>query len=98
MLIKDLSQCVEKTVTLQGWVANKRDGKGLVFIILRDGSSQCQCIGDLNNLGDEIFEKSLSLGLESSIKVTGKVVVDERQIGGYEVHLTALEIIQNDKD
>ncbi len=98
MLIKDLSQCVEKTVTLQGWVANKRDGKGLVFIILRDGSSQCQCIGDLNNLGDEIFEKSLSLGLESSIKVTGKVVVDERQIGGYEVHLTALEIIQNVKD
>ena len=98
MQIKDLSKFVEKEVTLKGWVANRRDGKGLVFIILRDGSGQCQCIGDENLIGHIQFEAASSLGLESSVIITGKVVADERQIGGYEIHITEIEVLQNVKD
>ena len=98
MLIKDLSNFVDKNVTLKGWVANRRDGKGLVFIILRDGTGQCQCIGDINLIGEEKFNEAVSLGLESSLIVTGKVVADERQIGGYELHISDIEVLQNVKD
>ncbi len=98
MLIKELSKFVDKNVTLKGWVANRRDGKGLVFIILRDGSGQCQCIGDINLIGEEKFNSAVSLGLESSVIITGKVVADERQIGGYEVHISDIEVLQNVKD
>ncbi len=98
MLIKDLSNFVDKKVTLKGWVANRRDGKGLVFIILRDGTGQCQCIGDINLIGEEKFNEAVNLGLESSLIVTGKVVADERQIGGYELHISDIEVLQNVKD
>ena len=98
MLIKDLSNFVDKNVTLKGWVANRRDGKGLVFIILRDGTGQCQCIGDINLIGEEKFNEAVSLGLESSLALTGKVVADERQIGGYELHISDIEVLQNVKD
>jgi asparaginyl-tRNA synthetase len=98
MLIKDLSNFVDKNVTLKGWVANRRDGKGLVFIILRDGTGQCQCIGDINLIGEEKFNEAVSLGLESSLVLTGKVVADERQIGGYELHISDIGVLQNVKD
>ena len=98
MLIKDLSNFVDKNVTLKGWVANRRDGKGLVFIILRDGTGQCKCIGDINLIGEEKFNEAVSLGLESSLALTGKVVADERQIGGYELHISDIEVLQNVKD
>jgi len=98
MLIKDLSKFVGQEITLKGWVANRRDGKGLVFIILRDGSGQCQCIGDEKLIGSEKFEAASSLGLESSVILKGKVVADERQIGGYELHISDFEVLQNVKD
>lgn len=98
MLIKDLSNFADKEVTLKGWVANRRDGKGLVFIILRDGTGQCQCIGDINKLGKERFNAASSLGLESSVILTGTVVADERQIGGYELHISDIQVIQQVSD
>jgi len=98
MLIKDLSNFVNKEVTLKGWVANRRDGKGLVFINLRDGSGQCQCIVDEKLIDTEKFEAAGSLGLESSVILTGQVVADERQIGGYELHISDIDVLQNVKD
>lgn len=96
--IKDLSTHLDTTITLQGWVQNKRESKGLVFIILRDGSGFCQCIVDINVIGEDNFKNVSSLGLESSLSITGKVVSDPRQIGGYEIHVESIDIIQNCKD
>lgn len=98
MFIKDLSKYNGSEITIKGWVANRRDSKGLVFLILRDGTGQCQCIGDVNVLGAEKFDAAVSLGLESSVIVNGKVVADERQIGGFEVQLTNIEILQDVKN
>ncbi len=82
--IENLFEHNEKTVTLQGWVANKREGKGLVFLILRDGTGLCQCIFSADAVSEQVFLNAQSLGLESAVKVTGKVVKDERQVGGFE--------------
>jgi len=76
MYTKELSTQVGQTVTLKGWVANKRESKTVVFINLRDGLGMCQCILSYDDVGEEQFATAKSLGQESSIAVTGKVVED----------------------
>jgi asparaginyl-tRNA synthetase len=94
MYIKEIPQFEGKEVVLKGWVANRRDSKGLVFINLRDGSGLCQCIADANKISVEEFENAGKLSLESSAEIHGFVVKDERQIGGFEVQVTKLIVIQ----
>ena len=94
MYIKEIPQFEGKEVVLKGWVANRRDSKGLVFINLRDGSGLCQCIADANKISVEEFENAGKLSLESSAEIHGIVVKDERQIGGFEVQVTKLIVIQ----
>jgi asparaginyl-tRNA synthetase len=94
MYIKDLSGFEGKEVTLKGWVANRRDSKGLVFINLRDGSGVCQCIADATKIPENDFECAGKLGLESAVEIAGTVVKDERQIGGFEVQVSKLHVYQ----
>ncbi len=94
MYIKDLSNFEGQEVTLKGWAANKRESKGLVFIILRDGTGLCQCVVDANNVSEEIFNEAKRTTLETSLTITGKIVKDEKQIGGYELQATAVSLIQ----
>ena len=95
---KKLKDHVGQIVTLKGWVANRRESKTVVFINLRDGQGICQCILGLEDLGDELFQTAKTLGQESSVAITGKVVEDTRQIGGFELHATDLKVYQNAKD
>lgn len=94
MYIKEIPQFEGKEVVLKGWVANRRDSKGLVFINLRDGSGLCQCIADANKITEEEFENAGKLSLESAAEIHGIVVKDERQIGGFEIQVTKLIVIQ----
>ena len=94
MYIKDLSNFEGQEVTLKGWAANKRESKGLVFIILRDGTGLCQCVVDANNVSEAIFNEAKRTTLETSLTITGKIVKDEKQIGGYELQATAVSLIQ----
>jgi asparaginyl-tRNA synthetase len=98
MHTNNLKNFVNQEVTLKGWVANKRESKTVVFINLRDGQGMCQCILGAEDIDEEQFETAKSLGLESSIAVTGKVVEDTRQIGGYELHVSKLKVYQNAVD
>ncbi|MFH1320367.1 MAG: amino acid--tRNA ligase-related protein [Bacteroidota bacterium] len=93
MQIKDFYKYERKQITVKGWVANKRTGKGIVFIILRDGSGFAQCVVSEDNVSSELFENARILTQESSVELTGKVVKDERQVGGYELHVDDLKII-----
>ncbi len=94
MYIKDLSKYEDQVITLKGWVANKRESKGLVFIVLRDGSGLCQCVVDAALVSEELFNEARKATLETSLVITGKIVKDEKQIGGYELQTTTLELIQ----
>jgi asparaginyl-tRNA synthetase len=84
---------VGKTVRLQGWVSNKRSGKGLFFIVMRDGSGFCQCVVDEAKVSADVFEQARRLTMESSFSIEGTVVKDEKQIGGYELQASSLSII-----
>ncbi|MFY0675563.1 MAG: asparagine--tRNA ligase [Bacteroidia bacterium] len=91
--IQSLGSYNDKEIQLNGWVQNIRQSKGLAFIIIRDGSGFCQCVAALDSLGEEEFEKTNKLTQESSVQITGKVVKDERQIGGFELQVTGLKIV-----
>ncbi len=92
--IREFSQYENREVTIKGWVSNKRDSKGLVFLVMRDGSGFTQCVADAAKLSAEQFEAAKRLTMESSVTLTGTVVKDERQIGGYEMQISNIEIIQ----
>lgn len=92
--INHLKDFEGKSVTLKGWVFNIRSSKSLQFIELRDGSGLCQCIVAKEEVSDHVWQAADSLKQESSLEITGRVVKDDRSIGGYEIHVTGLEIIQ----
>lgn len=91
--IQDIAQYVGKKVTFQGWVQNRRDSKGIVFIILRDGTGFLQSVVLQETVGDQNFDDAKRVGLESSIRLTGTVRIDEKQIGGYELEVSEFNII-----
>ena len=71
MRIEDLAKKNGQTAQIQGWVANKRESKGLVFLNLRDGSGIVQCIVSADNIDEKLFQEIASLGLESSLEIAG---------------------------
>ncbi len=67
----------------------------MVFLNLRDGTGLCQCVVSAESVSAEIFTLAASLGLESSLSLTGKVVKDERQLGGFELQVSDLILISS---
>ena len=96
--IKDLKDSIGKEITLQGWVANKREGKGIAFIAMRDGTGFCQVVISEADMKEGAFSETKNLSLEASFSVTGKVIQDERQMGGFEIQATKFEIISESID
>jgi asparaginyl-tRNA synthetase len=93
MYIEELHRATGTSVTLKGWVSNKREGKGIVFIILRDGTGFCQCVVTEETAGSSGFQSAQNLSLESSVALTGNVIADEKQIGGYELQVSTVQPI-----
>src|SRR5665213_1604029 len=61
---------------------------------MRDGTGIIQCVGDVQELGAEKFEKLKTITLESSIVIEGAVRKDTRSKIGYEIGLKNFEILQ----
>ncbi|MCS6916785.1 MAG: asparagine--tRNA ligase [Chitinophagales bacterium] len=96
--ISRLAEYVGQQVMLQGWVANRRNSKGLVFLIVRDGSGFCQCVVAADQVAPSCFALAEHIGLESSCTLSGTVVRDERQIGGFEVQVRDLQLVGASQD
>jgi asparaginyl-tRNA synthetase len=91
--IQDFSKYEGQSVTVKGWIANKRESKTNIFIVFRDGTGFAQCVVNVDEVGEEQFAAAKSLTQESSAILTGTVVKDARQIGGFEVQVSNLEIV-----
>ncbi|HLR77181.1 MAG TPA: asparagine--tRNA ligase [Balneolaceae bacterium] len=92
--IKNLSDHVDESVTLKGWVYNYRSSKNLYFLELRDGSGICQCVIAKDAVDEKSWQGAENIHQESSIEVTGTVVEDERSTGGYELRVSELKVVQ----
>ena len=96
--IDTLSDHEGQTVTLRGWLYNKRTSKGLAFLVMRDGTGLCQCVANQDAVDPDSWEAAQAMGQESSLAVTGTVVKDPRQVGGFEVQATRVELIGASED
>ena len=96
--IKDLHRHVGQAVTLQGWLYNSRDSGKIAFLIVRDGSGLCQCVVTRSPATEPFFETARRLGQETSLRVTGVVRADPKQVGGHELDVVALEVVGESKD
>ncbi len=92
--INQLSNHEGQIVTLKGWIYNIRSSKAIHFLEVRDGTGLCQCIVSADDVTEDVFETAGTLNQESSLEITGKVMKDERSVGGYELHANGLTIIQ----
>jgi len=93
--ICDLSDFVDKEVTLAGWLYKGRSSGKIQFLVLRDGTGLCQCVVEKSKVPEELFEQLKHLGQESSLTVTGTVRADERSLGGCELAVTDAQIISS---
>jgi len=92
--IAELADYADQEVTLKGWVYNWRKKGKLRFIILRDGFGYLQCVVFQPEVDEAVWDKAVELTQESSVAVTGRVAVDARAPGGFELKVSAIDVVQ----
>lgn len=92
-IARDLTAVEGKTVTLKGWLYNKRSSGKLHFLEVRDGTGILQCVMYIKDVPAELFERAGRLPQETSLTVTGTVKPDKRSPVGFELSVTGLEVV-----
>jgi len=96
--IEDIAKYEGQSVTLKGWLHNRRSSGKIHFLTVRDGSGFIQAVMSKQAVGEEMFKRADHLGQESSIIVEGQVRADSRAPGGYEIDVTTLEVVAEAHD
>jgi aspartyl-tRNA synthetase len=92
ILIKNLSQHTDQQVTIQGWLHTLRDQKNMQFLIIRDRTGLVQ-VAHYKKGNPELADRISTLGTESALTLTGKVVKNEIvKLGGIELQLEGLNV------
>ena len=91
--IKDIASHVGEEVTLRGWIRNTRSSGKLLFILLRDGTSEIQCVAFRPDIGDEEFKAAKKISLESSVEITGTPAKHPKREGQFELAVKAVKLL-----
>jgi asparaginyl-tRNA synthetase len=92
--IKELPDHIGETVTINGWLYNKRTSGKLQFPIIRDGSGYLQCVVFKKEVSEETWKAVEEVTQESSVRVTGSVREEKRAPGGVELGVQSFEVVQ----
>ena len=86
-----LDGCHEnQRVSVRGWVYRKREGKGLIFLVVRDSTGVIQCTIKKDATAWSEAEK---ITIESSLTLEGTAKPDQRAPGGHEISADAIAIV-----
>ena len=77
-------------VAIRGWVYRKREGKALIFLLVRDSTGFIQCTV---KKGSPAWNEAERLTIESSLTLEGTAHADKRAPGGYEIAAETIAII-----
>ena len=75
--IQDIAKAEGQTVTLQGWLHNRRSSGKIHFLSVRDGTGFIQAIVSKAAVGDEKFKQADHLSQETAVVVPGTVRAGE---------------------
>src|SRR4029078_949953 len=92
--ISEIGKHDGQTVTIRGWLYNLRESGKLLFPIFRDGGGVIQGVVPKNAVPDQVFAAIKGLTQESSVIVEGKVRADKRAPGGYELHVSSVQVLE----
>jgi asparaginyl-tRNA synthetase len=95
--IEQAGKHVDRGVTIQGWLYNQRESGKLLFPIFRDGTGVIQGVVSQKEHA-EAFNALKGLPLESSVIVTGTIRAEARATGGFEMHVSNVEVVQRVSD
>ena len=96
--IENLPDHVDDTVTLKGWLHNKRGSGGIKFLILRDGSGFVQCVVAQDEVDADSWAVADDVRQEGALEVVGSVSEDDRAPGGYEIQVESVSQIGESGD
>jgi len=82
--------CPDRKVAVRGWVYRKREGKELIFLLVRDSTGFIQCT---IKKGSPAWNEAERLTIESSLTLEGTAKPDKRAPGGYEIAAESISII-----
>ena len=86
-----LEGCHEnKKVSIRGWVYRKREGKGMIFLVVRDSTGFIQCTIKKDSAA---WTEGEQITIESSLTLEGTAKTDQRAPGGHEISADAITII-----
>jgi asparaginyl-tRNA synthetase len=86
-----LDGCHEnEKVAIRGWVYRKREGKTLIFLLVRDSTGFIQCTV---KKGSPAWNEAERLTIESSLTLEGTAKPDKRAPGGYEIAAESISVI-----
>ena len=86
---------LDKEVSLFGWVNKRRDMGGVIFVDLRDRSGIIQVVFNRGFLKQE-FEIAESLKNEYCIKVTGKIILRDKEMINPKIATGKIELMASD--
>ena len=96
--ITDLSKTADTTITIRGWVFNKRSSGKIIFLQIRDGSGRVQAIAEKQSLSESVWSELEKASIESSIEITGIAREDKRSPYGYEISVSNARIIGSSEE
>jgi asparaginyl-tRNA synthetase len=91
--IQDIAKYAGQSVTLKGWLHNRRSSGKIHFLTVRDGTGFIQCVMSKQAVGEEAFKQADHLAQETSMVIDGTVRADSRAPGGFEIDVTALQVV-----
>lgn len=96
--ISSISHKVGESVTLAGWLNNKRSSGSIAFLEIRDGSGYIQAVVPKEEVDDNSWQAVQDLTQESSVKITGVVKAHPKKEGVFELQVSAIEPVQIAKE
>jgi asparaginyl-tRNA synthetase len=85
------------SATIRGWLYNLRESGKLLFPIFRDGTGIMQGVVSQKE-HPEVFSALKGLPQESSVIATGAIRAEPRAPGGFEMGVSAIEVVQRVAD
>ena len=91
--ISKLNEYAGEEVIINGWVYGIRNIGKIWFVILRDGTGLLQGVVVKGEATDPTFNMEQALNKEDSVSVKGLIKKEPRSVGGYEMGVSEIKII-----